>query len=133
MARRESDDRNELKIHDNLSNSDVVLYYRMPTTTERQQYHNSSVVRKNNKIEMRTAQARLESGMKILTGFRVGDFERKVDGEYVAFSPVDGDENYFPDWRKWLEDNADDIVMLLAARVFDAPTSLPEEEEAEGK
>jgi hypothetical protein len=136
MARRESDDRNEIKIHDNLSNSDVVLYDRMPTTTERQNYHNASVVRKNNKVELRTAQARQDAGMKILTGFKTGSFERKVEGEYEEFSSVEGAANYFPEWRKWIEKNAADLVMLLAARVFDAPSALADgdqEEEDEGE
>lgn len=140
MARREADERNEIKIHDNLSDSEIVLYYRFPTTTERQKYHNSSVVRKKNKVEMNTAQARLTSGLDILTGFKIGAFERKVDGRYVAFSAVDGEPDYYPEWKQWVEKNAADLVMLLAARVFDAPSCLSdvdaeseEGEDIEGK
>jgi hypothetical protein len=135
MARREADDRNELKIHDNLSDSEIILYYRLPTTTERQKYQNASIVRKKNKVEMNTAGARLTAGMGILTGFQVGAFERKFDGQYVAFSAVEGEANYYPEWKQWIEKNAADLVMLLAARVFDAPSTIAttDQEEEEGE
>ena len=134
MARREADDRNELKIHDNLSNSDVVLYYRIPTTTERQKYHNASMRRKGNKVEMNHTAARLEAGMKILTGFSGDSFERKVDGKYVPMSSIESDGNYYPDWKLWVEKNAGDLVMLMAARVFDAPSHIQDvEQEEEGE
>ena len=76
-----------------------------------------------------TASARLSAGLGILTGFKEGSFERKVDGEYVAFSAINGEPNYYPEWKTWVEANAADLVMLLAARVFDAPSSITEKED----
>lgn len=129
MARRECDGRNSVRLRDNLSNSDIVLYYRLPTTSERQEYHNASVVRRKNDVEVLTTKARLESGMKILTGFEVGSFERKVGGEYVQFSSDEDDPDFFSGWREWVRENANDLVILMAARVFDAPSSLPKDDE----
>lgn len=133
MARREAIDpnRNELTLQDNLSDSKIVLYYRLPETSERQKYHNATLSRRGKKVELNHAKARLDAGMGILTGFKVGSFERVVDGKHVAFSSVEGEENYYPEWRKWVEKNADDLVMLLAARVFDAPSSISSDQEGE--
>jgi len=129
MARRDCDDRNELKIRDNLSGSDITLYYRMPTTSEKQAYHNACVKRVKNKVESNHAAARLNAGMVIITGFSGDSFERKVDGRYVPMSAIESDGNYFPEWRDWVRQNAADLVMLLAARVYDTSASIPNEED----
>jgi len=139
MARRESGEINELKIYDNLSDSEITLYYRMPTTRERQDYQNKSMQRKGNKVEFNQAAARLESGMTILVGFKEGGFERKVEEKYVPFTWKEGSENYYPEWKTWLMKNAADLIMLLAAQVFDVSAIIAkgeegkEEESIEGK
>lgn len=134
MARRESSQHNELKIRDNLSGSDITLYYRMPTTSERQRYQNQSLQRRRNRVEFNQAQARLEAGLAIITGFREGDFERVVGQGYQAFSWREGADNYFPEWKNWLAEHAGDLLMLLAAQVFDVSAHISEgEDEIEGK
>ena len=131
MARRESDEQNELKIHDNISDSDITLKYRMPTTRERQDYQNMVLGRKRNKITYNQAAARLEFGLKILQGFGDGDFERKVDGRFVAFSWREGSENFYPEWKQWIAAHAGDLVMLLAAHVYDVSAVITEADDAE--
>lgn len=126
MARRESDKQNELKIHDNLSDSDITLLFRMPTTKERQNYQNMVLGRKRNKINYNQAAARLEFGLKILTGFNEGDFERKIGDRHVPFSYQEGTENYYPEWREWIGKHASDLVMLLAAHVYDVSAVINE-------
>jgi len=138
MARRDCDDRNELRMVDNLSDDPepITLYYRLPTTTERQKYHNACVKRVGNKVESNHAAARLNGGMTILTGFKKGAFERKVDGKYVAFDFVPGNPDYYDAWQDWVKQNAADLVMLLAARVYDTSASIQTEEveeDLEGK
>ena len=136
MARRECDQQNELKIRDNISGSDITLNFRMPTTRERQDYQNKALQRKRNKIVENQAEARLEAGLKIITGFKEGDFERKVNGEYQAFTWREGAENYYPDWKAWLGQHAADLVILLAAHVFDVSAFVDrsgEDEAVEGK
>jgi len=129
MARREADEKNELKIRDNLSDSDITLFYRMPTTKERQEYQNATIKRQKNKIEFNHAAARLTAGLNILTGFSDDSFERKVDGRYVPISCIEGDANYYPAWREWVKVNASDLVMLMAARVFDGSATITTEDE----
>ncbi|MCK9254088.1 MAG: hypothetical protein M0P55_15165 [Clostridiales bacterium] len=120
---------NELKIHDNISSSAIVLYHRTPTTQERQAYSNMSVQRKGRKIKFNTAAARLKFGLKILTGFREGDFVRIVDGKQVPFSADPTSSNYLKTWKEEVEAGAADLVMLLAAHVFDGSAEIDEEQD----
>jgi len=133
MARRESGNKNELKIHDNISDSDVVLFYRMPSTSERQGYQNMVIQRKRNKVDFNQAEARLKYGLKVLTGFVHGSFERNIDGNYVAFTWEEGCENYLPEWKSWIENNAGDLVMLLAGHVFDSPAVITDKDKEDGE
>lgn len=124
MPRRIGEEVNALEIHDNISNSDIVLHYRNPTTAERSGYANECIMRKRNRVEYRQAEARLKYGLKILTGFRAGDFERKPDGKWVPMSSEEGADNYFADWKEHLKKHAADLIMLLAAHVFDGSAEI---------
>lgn len=126
MPRSIDNEINELKICDNISNSTLVLYYRQPTTQERAAYANESVQRKRNKIVTRIAETRLKYGAMILEGFREGDFTRKRDGRTVPMSSDPQSPQYVPDWKDQVVAGAGDIVMLLAAHVFDAPAETEE-------
>lgn len=130
MARRLGDELNEMRFQDNLSASEIVLYYRMPTTQERIAYTNESYQRKGKKLINRSVETRLKFGLKILVGFREGDFERRVDGKWVPMSS-DGppSENYYPEWKEHVEKYASDLVEHLAMRVFDLPVGVPDDEE----
>jgi len=133
MARREAAT-NKIVFHDNISDSDIVHFYRMPTTRERQDYQNTAISRKGNKVEFNQAEARLAGGMKILTGIGDGSYER-LDGagQYVPVSSVEGSPNYFPEWRKFVEDNGADLVMLMAVQVFEGSAAVLAGEDIEGK
>lgn len=119
MPRREAPQDNTLTIQDQLSDSEIKLSYRMPTTKERQGFQNLAVQRRRNKVEMNQAEARLTYGMKILTGVRDGDFERLQDGAYVPLSSREGSDHYYPEWKSWMGEHAADLVMLLGAHVFE--------------
>lgn len=119
MPRRIGEETHSLTIHDNISNSDIVLHYRSPATADRSGYANECIQRKRNKVEYRQAETRLKYGLKILTGFRAGDFERKAGGKWVPMSSEEGAENYFAAWKAHLKKHAGDLIMLLAAHVFD--------------
>lgn len=135
MARRENSQFNELKIRDNLNGGDVLtLYYRMPTPSERQRYQNHSLQRKRNRVEFNQAQARLDGALTIVTGFKDGDFERLVDGTYQPFSSREGAADYYPEWKSWLAEHADDLLMLLAVQVYEVSVQIVDvEEDIEGK
>jgi hypothetical protein len=124
MARRQAKQHNKLRIHDNLSDSDITLFFRMPTTKERQEYQNMALRRKGNAVEMNQAEARLTYGMKILEGVGDGDFERLDGDNYVPISSREGSPDYYPGWKPFVEENGGDLVMLMAAHVYDASATL---------
>lgn len=133
MARRLCEDElNSLKMYDHLSGSDIVIFYRMPTTEERSGYTNESILRQRNKIVNRYGETRQKYGYKILEGVREGDFEIKKDGKWVPISSDPNSEYFIPDWKKHIRKNAPDILEALAARVFDVSVEVLEEESATG-
>jgi hypothetical protein len=132
MARREAVEQNKLCINDNISGTVITLFYRMPTTIERQSYQNMSIQRQRNKVVHKQAEARLKYGSLVLTGFKTGDFEKKVKDKYVAMASDAADPLYDPDWKVWANVNAADLVMLLAAHVFDAPAEIASSEDVAG-
>jgi len=132
MARRLGDELNEMRFQDNLSNSEIVLQYRMPTTLERVGYTNESFQRKGRKVISRPVETRLKYGLKILMGIREGDFEiQGPDGTWITISSDAKSEHYFAGWKEHVEKFAGDILELLAIRVFDVPVQAAVEDDAE--
>lgn len=128
MARRLGDSLNEMRFQDNLSGTEIVLLYRMPTTKERIAYTNESYQRKGRKIINRSVETRMKYGLAILGGFREGDFEKKMpDGKWEPIASDSASEQYFPEWKAHVEKYASDLVEHLALRVFDMPVQTPEE------
>ena len=134
MARRLGDELNEMRFQDNLSGSEIILLYRMPTTKERIDYTNESFVREGKKMVNRSVETRFKYGMEILGGFREGDFEINKSGEeYVPISSDPTSDNFFPGWKAHIKKYASDLVEHLAIRVFDIPVQVPEEKEENKK
>jgi hypothetical protein len=129
MPRRLGSDLCELKIRDNISSSDIVLYYRMPTSQERIAYTNESFSRRRNKIEIRLAETRQKFGSRILAGIREGDFEKQVGGKYVPIASDPGSTHYDPNWRKHIEEHASDLIGALAAHVFDVSIEMIDDDD----
>jgi hypothetical protein len=122
MARRGSV--NELCLNDNLSNSELVVYYRMPTTSERQEYLNRRQIRKGKVFVDNTIVNKADFGARIITGVREGDFERLGDnGQYLPISSDQQSEYYYPEWREWMAEHCNDILMVIAYRAFEVPVS----------
>jgi len=126
MARTLNAGHNELKLWDNISNSELIIYYRDPTTKERQDYQNMAVQRKRNKVVFRQVEAKVKYGLAVITGFRDGDFVRNVDGQDRPMASEPASDNYHEQWKEELERFAADIVMIVASHVFDAPTEITE-------
>ncbi len=129
MARKLGDELQTVTIHDNLSNSEIVFTYRMPTTKERADYQNMAVKRKRNKVSFENTKARQKFGMEILEGIRDGDFEVKKDGEYKSISSNQSSEHYDSDWKQHVEAHAIDLVELLASHVFDASAEVDDSQD----
>ena len=120
MARIMDDGLNTLKMWDNISGSELEVYYRPPTTEERAAFSNESIQRTRNKLLFRTAQARQKFGLKILSGIREGDFIVKKGGKDVPIASDAKSANYEANWKELMMKYAADIVELLAAHVFEA-------------
>lgn len=131
MPRYMKEGLNTLKMWDNISNSELEIQYRTPTTEERTAFSNESIQRKRNKIIFRTSQARQKFGLKILTGIREGDFIIKKDGKDVPLGSDAKSPHYDPDWKNLMMKYAADIVELLAVHVFEAPAETMDDEGAD--
>ena len=129
MPRRIGDELNELRIQDNISNSTIVLYYRMPTTEETVAYTNEMTSRRRNKLISRLGETRQKYGLRILEGYRRGDFEKKVGKKYVPFDSDPDSKHHAPDWKKLVKVHAPDLVELLARHVFESAAEVEEAEE----
>ena len=128
MPRRLSDELNELRIQDNISGSTIVLYYRMPTTEEVIRYTNELTTRKKNKLVIKAGETRQKYGLKIMKGFREGDFERMEGDAYVPMASDPKSANYYPEWKTHIEKYAPDIIERLAMTVFEDSTEDADED-----
>jgi len=125
--------KNELKLNDNLSNSKLSLFYRMPTSSEINGYANGMVTRKGNKVVRSVGEMRQKYGAKILIGIGEGSFGKVVDGKTVPISSDPQSPNYDPQWQALVIKQAPDVIEILAIQVFEASisTDTTEVDEAE--
>jgi len=119
MARRNTSF-NKLNVKDPISESIIQWHYRLPTTSERLATRNKMVIRDGDTVKMaeNADEIMQEDTFALITGFRVGDFEREIGGDYQAFSWNPADANYYPEWRQWLRDNAMDLVEPLSRKIY---------------
>lgn len=110
-----TNDRNILTISDARSGTEIELYYRSPTPSEEASFQARFLKRKGNKVVFNSYETRLEFGLKILTGFRDGDFG--LDGNGISSDPLS--PNYKADWKDIVKTGASDIVTALAMTVFE--------------
>ena len=120
MGRILCDEPNELKIQDNLSGSEILLRYRMPTTSERMAYANACFRREGQRVVSRLPEARRKHGLAILAGIREGDFLVRRDGRVAPLASEKSSPNYDPRWKDHLATYASDVLEALAGFVFDA-------------
>jgi len=108
-------EKNELKILDAISNTEIALFYRLPTTTERIAFNRACWKRAGNKLVARYPEARAEYGELILTGIRETDFT--FDGKPIASDSAS--PSYCKDWKTKVAATAGDLLMLLGMHVFE--------------
>lgn len=126
MAELGSTVKNAIKIKD-VTGKVHTLYYRNPTTSERVQFERMAHQMKKNRFVNNGAQARLEFGAKIVTGFNDGDYT--VDGRPISSDPAS--ENYRADWKELLEAGAADHLSALGMAVFQGAQIEEDEENRE--
>jgi hypothetical protein len=132
MPREMSNERCELEFDDKLGSPDahgkrtLTLYYRLPETDERVGYANEMFVRKGNKIENRNWETRLKYGLKILTGFKEGDFT--IDKKPYSWDPQS--PIYNAGWKAIIKKYGSDLVSLLSMQVFEV-SAMPKQPETD--
>jgi len=127
-----SNEPNTLKLHDNISDSSIHLYYRTPTVKEVAGYTNGMTKRIRNKIVNCTGQCRQTHGRDILKGFRDGDFGIMKDGQAVVVASDPKSPNYNPDWKELFCTHAADLVERLAIHAFEMTADTDESIELAG-
>ena len=128
MARVFSKKPNKLVLHDNISNSEIVVFYRTPTTKEVASYTNGMNKRVRNKIVNCTGETRQKYGKMILEGFREGDFAEEIDGKEVLFSSDSKSPHFNEEWKEKIGKYAPDIIETLAIHAFENTSSTEDEE-----
>ncbi len=108
-------DKNKMVINDARSGSEIELYYRNPATQEEVEYQAKLFKRQGKKVLINAFSTRLEMGLKILTGFREGDFG--IKGKPIASDPQS--PNYKENWKDLLKDSAADIITAFSFAVFE--------------
>jgi len=108
----------EMAILDAVSGQEVVLRYRMPTLDERESYTQSLFERDSSEIKDKSDQANLHFGYTILEGFEDGSFGMETENGARPISCDPESEYYRADWKEYLRDEASDLIMFLAARIF---------------
>lgn len=125
---------NKIEFFDKISESDLTLFYRLPTVVERIKYSNEIYTRQNNKILL-NPEVRLEYALKIVTGIGENQF---ADTNNKPISSDNKNENFNPAWKSLLKESAAELLMVLAFRVFEGltekvngkKTDIPESEES---
>ncbi|MFA4871375.1 MAG: hypothetical protein WC623_24465 [Pedobacter sp.] len=108
-------DKNKIGIFDARSGTDIELYYRTPTTSEEVEYQHLLVKRQGRKVIINPFEARLEMGLRILTGFSEGSFG--IDGKAISSEPEN--PNYKENWKDLLKETASDIITTFAFTIFE--------------
>lgn len=116
-------DRNVMDIYCGLAKKTFHLEFRMPETNERLAYDNAMTKRQGAKIKIakdwQVVQAKM--GARLCTGFELGDFS--MAGKPI--SPVQGDPNYYADWKNLLLKKRPDLLAALARKIFGAVSEQP--------
>jgi len=123
-------------VFDSVSGREFELYHRAPTTQEEVEFQRKTFRRRDRKsispedIARNLAEIRVDFGLRIVTGFKDGDFG--VDGKPISSDPES--TNFYPEWKNLLREKAPRIVSALAVGVFEGGrVQTPEEEEGDGE
>jgi hypothetical protein len=125
--------RNDLKIWDPVSDSAIVLYYRIPTTEERIQYEHDSIEFVKGNVERNITKSRQKWGPEILIGIKEGNLLKKKDEQWVSFSSDPSSPQYDLEWKSLIQKYASDLIEVLAAHVFEGARAFSSQEESPEK
>lgn len=111
----------EAHINDHLSDSEIVFFYNLPTTTDKLRFQNNFIKRDGDQIEENLIAEQVDLGLSLIIGFSDGSFEREVDGEWVPLSSDPASPHYYAEWRAWLLEYAPDLLEWFVIHVFRQP------------
>lgn len=138
MARILGETIDSMLIDDPRSDGPVMFYYSPPDNKQLARYQAETGalirVRHRGKVDVKGEEmrnVRLKHGMRVLKGFRDGDFKVLREGRVVPIASREEAEGYYPDWRTLVEAYASDLVLALVMRVFDGASVIEEEGEEE--
>ncbi len=106
----------EVTFTDKIANCSITLFYKLPSTEERTAYSSELIVRKKRKVESKIGPTRLKYGLKVLTGFKEGDFA--TDRGPISSDP--GSSRYDANWKALVTKYASHLIMALGAHVFES-------------
>src|SRR3990172_4529327 len=122
-------------VFDSATGEEVEITHRLPTTQEEIEFQRKTFRRRDRKsispedIARNLAEIRVDFGLRIVTGFKDGDFG--VDGKPISSDPVS--TNFYPEWKALLRDKAPRILSALAVGVFEGGRVQTPEEEGDGE
>jgi hypothetical protein len=120
-------------VFDSATGHEVELTHRLPTTSEEVEFQRKTFRRRERKsispedIAKNLAEIRIDFGLRIVTGFKEGDFG--VDGK-----PISSDPNsplYWTEWKALLREKAPRILSALAVAVFEGGRVVAADEDDE--
>jgi len=114
MRDLKQNDQNKITFEDPISGSEVTMFYRLPTTSDRVEFEAASYQREGDKMIDNTPQARIDSALKILTGFSEGSFG--YGGQPISSDP--SSPHYREDWKDLIRETASDLLSALSLKVF---------------
>lgn len=103
----------------------LTLFYRLPTTSERQEYINNLVQKDRAAKSLDILYLnRVNAAANLVQGVGEGCFGRQLsDGSVVPISSEKGNEYYADNWKEELANGAADLLDKLGKIVFDTPFS----------
>jgi hypothetical protein len=116
--------KHEMVIADTISGEHLSLFYRTPSTEERQKYMSAMFKRVGDEIQDHSFETRIKWGKKILTGIGEDQFAFQVEGENQTISSNPENKNYRADWKDLMEQYLSDLLWFLAFRVFEGSAQI---------
>ncbi len=115
---------NLITIHDHLSNTKIGIYYSTLKSSDRISYQSEMLKILRDAPEKEHLKLikdhLLDFTLNIITGFTDGSFS--IDGKEISSDPAS--ENYYPDWKLFLKENASEILESVNSLLFNSPNTL---------
>jgi len=112
---------NLITIQDNLSNTKIGIFHETIKSSDRIQYQSELLKTLQDAPESDKIKAameyRLNYTLEKITGFTDGSFG--FDDKIISSDPAN--ENYYPDWKMFLKENASDILESINNLLFGQP------------